>query len=153
MHLAVCAAVRSTSRLVAAVAVASCLWLPWPLLAQSAAPPDSIFGLYQGKPVARALGPDRVRVTSKGGDKVGLAVKLYFGHGQLCVLEESGRWTGSSVLIEAEGLKEDEKCELEATFDSGAIHLSDKEQRCTPVYCGARGTLDGASTPKKAAAK
>ena len=80
-------------------------------------------------------------------------MKLYFGHGQVCVLEETGRWTGSSVRIEAEGLKEDEKCELEATFDSGAIHLSDKEQRCTPVYCGARGTLDGASAPKRAAAK
>ncbi len=152
MHFAGCA-VRSISRLVAAVAVASCLGLPFPLHAQSAAPPDSIFGLYQGKPVVRALGPDRVRVTRKGGDKVGLEVKLYFGHGQVCVLEKTGRWTGSSVRIEAEGLKENEKCELEATFNSGAIHLSDKKQRCTPVYCGARGTLDGASAPKRAAAK
>ncbi len=50
-------------------------------------------------------------------------------------------------------LKEGQPCELEATFASDGIHLRDSERRCTPAYCGAGGTLDGASIPKKAGAK
>ncbi len=92
-----------TNRILLAVILASCLGMPLPLSAQSSQPPGTIFGLYQGKAPAPGLGPDRVRVSRAKDNQVTLDVKLYFGHGDVCQIRETGPWTGKSVLVRAEG--------------------------------------------------
>ncbi len=107
-------------------------------------PPGIIFGLYNN-------GQDSVRVTpaEKGG--VSVVLQLYYASGNTCGLEKEGAWEHDHVSIVAEALEANQQCKLQLFFPKGHVLLKDEGGRCTQVYCGAHGQLDGVKLPKSRA--
>ena len=107
-------------------------------------PPDSIFGIF-GQPTA---GHDSIRITKKANGKIGVAIKLYYASGHTCQINKDGEWREDHVTVTADSLEPGQLCRLNISFQKDRIRLKDEGYRCTPVYCGTRGTLDNVSLPK-----
>jgi len=110
----------------------------------SAGPPQSIFGAY-GRLTA---GQDSIRVSENANGKIGVALKLYYSTGHTCQLNNAGEWRDDHVAVVADGLDANRPCNLNLFFQKGRVLLKDEGLRCAPVYCGARGKLDGVRLPK-----
>jgi hypothetical protein len=115
-----------------------------PLPPGSSDPPKTIFGVYgQAKG-----GNDSVRVTRKPNGKIGVTVKLYYGHGHTCHLNQDGDWQADHIAVQAEGLDRTKPCSLSLYFNNGRVLLKDPNSLCAAVYCGARGKFDQVSLPR-----
>jgi len=57
-------------------------------------------------------------------------------------------WKENAITLEAEGLESDKPCRLKISFQGGKAALQDIGSRCTPVYCGSRGTFHGVTFQK-----
>lgn len=119
-----------------------CGFAGWAVL--SAAAPASIFGTY-----SRPGTPDSIEVKSAPAGKVGVAIRLVYAAGQSCQLEETGVWKDHKVIVQAQGLVENEPCVLELTFHGAQVRLKDAGLRCSKVFCGTRGTLDAVRLPRR----
>lgn len=136
--------VRGTTGLWILLAVSSGL-LPHVVSGQALAhPSDSVFGIF-GQPTA---GHDSIRITKKANGKIAVAIKLYYASGHTCQLNKDGEWREDHVTVIADSLEPGQACRLNISFQKDRILLKDEGYRCTPVYCGTRGTLDNVSLPK-----
>jgi hypothetical protein len=118
-------------------------WLP--ISAQAPQTPlKSIFGIYG----LSGASHDSIRITQKGGGKIGVSVKLYYSNGHTCRLNRDGEWREDHVVVVADAIDASQPCKLNAFFEKGRIFLKDDGLQCAPVYCGTRGKLDGVSLPK-----
>jgi hypothetical protein len=116
--------------------------------------PVSIFGKYaKACPSPKPCRPtaDSLQLTRKSDDKVGVAIRLIYAAGHSCQIDGVGVWKDNKVAIEAEGLEDNKPCRLEISLQGGTATLRDVGMRCTPVYCGTRGTFQGVTFQKPAA--
>jgi hypothetical protein len=125
-------------RFVLAVAVPLCV------LAGSAIP-DTVWGLYTKAP------GDSVRISKLKNGKAKVESRLVFGAGQSCLIEGEAEWKENVLTLQAEGVDDSKPCRLEMRFSGEKITLADPQGRCRPVYCGPRGTFEGAVLTKAAA--
>lgn len=130
-----------------------------PAQAQTAKPPSHVFGLYsQRVPVCFNAGADSKRkfecegetanwmlVVPTANDGVWVEVNLLFHNGHTCEFQGNGEWRGNHVLVQK---YDAEACELRVSFKGGKAILSD-DGRCRATSCGARGSLDGMTLPKR----
>ncbi len=106
--------------------------------------PKSIFGVYGPAAPGRSRpAQNSIRITRRTPSHANIVLKLYYANGHTCQLNSDGHWEGDRLVFIAVGLEPNQSCKLEAFFPPGHIRLSDEGQRCAPVYCGARGKLDG----------
>jgi hypothetical protein len=122
-------------------------------------PPASIFGIYsQRVPVCFVSGPDSkgpyscegetanwALVVPTANNGVWVEINLLFHNGHTCEFRENGQWQGDHVLLKR---YDAQACELRLRFKSGKVLLSD-DGRCREKTCGARGSYDGISLPKR----
>jgi hypothetical protein len=118
--------------------------------------PVAIFGKYvRTCPAQKPCRPtaDSLQLTTKSENRVGVAIRLIYAAGHSCQIEGIGSWKDDRVAIEAEGLEDNKPCRLEIAFQAGIATIRDVGRRCTPVYCGTRGTFQGVTFQKPAAKK
>jgi hypothetical protein len=122
-------------------------------------PPSSIFGVYgQRVSVCFNASPESknqfdcegetanwVLVVPTANFGVWVEVNLLFHNGHICTFQENGQWMGNHVLLTR---FDAQACELRLRFKNGKVILSD-DGRCREQTCGARGSYDGVSLPKR----
>ena len=101
---------------------------------------------------------DCLTVSVLGSGSVEFDVALYFNMDHSCELSgEAQPKTNGSLVYTGSKATEDEGCTLAIVTKGDTITLKDEGMKCSPVWCGARGTLDGAtfarSTKRKATGK
>ncbi len=101
---------------------------------------------------------DCLSVSMLGSGEVEFELALYFNMDHSCELSgEASPKTNGNLVYEGSKATNDEGCTLAIVTKGDTITLKDEGQKCSPVWCGARGTLDGAtfarSTKRKATGK
>src|SRR4051812_12140148 len=86
-----------------------------------------------------------VLVVPTAGDGIFVQVRLLFHNGHTCEFEENGVWAIDHVQLRR---FDAESCEMQLRFKAGRVILSD-DGRCREKTCGARGSYDGITLPKR----
>lgn len=114
-----------------------------PIAAQNAAP------LIEGK-YGRMGSSDSLEISRQPSGTFTVKLRLYYDSGHTCSLDsDAATWTRERLVLTAPGIRDDEPCVLEFTFRKGQVKLADYQLRCTPVYCGTRGTFYGVTLFQK----
>ena len=87
---------------------------------------------------------DVARVSRLAGGGSKLSVRIVFGQGHICQMEGPAQWRDGTLILRADALDPNAPCELHAKIQGSILTLEDTGGRCQPVYCGARGMLQGA---------
>lgn len=121
-------------------------------------PPAGIFGDYSGLGTAvkgksgtsvYTRKSDRVSVSRSLNGQIRVVIRLTIDKGQVCELDGNAIWKNKQLVLTADGLDETKPCALSLLITGTRLTLRDKGGYCRDVYCGTRGTFDGASFRKK----
>ncbi|GAB3894259.1 hypothetical protein GCM10028825_36300 [Spirosoma agri] len=74
---------------------------------------------------------------------------MSYDKGQICELEGEATWTDGQLVLATDGLDATKPCQLMLRIKGSVLTLTDSEGRCKEVYCGTRGTFNGARFRKK----
>ena len=89
---------------------------------------------------------DCLTVSMLGSGSVEFELALQFDMDHSCELSgEAQPKTNGSLVYTGSKATEDEGCTLAIVTKGDTITLKDEGMKCSPVWCGARGTIDGAT--------
>ncbi|KAB2927578.1 MAG: hypothetical protein F9K25_13990 [Candidatus Contendobacter sp.] len=155
MNLDLARAVRRRSLFALGIGV---IWLGIYTHPCAAEPPATAFGKYLGsgcppKVKANACLPtkatDRVSILRDKETDAKASVRIVFDKGHICALEGGAVWSDDHFTLRADGLDPSQPCQLALRINGSALTLEDVGGFCRQVYCGTRGTFDGARFKKR----
>jgi len=120
--------------------------------------PATVFGEYVGSscpPKTEATtcvltkASDHVSILHDQETEAKINVKIVFDKGHICALEGRAVWSEGSFMLHADGLDPTKPCQLLLQIKGSELTLEDAGGLCREVYCGARGTFEGARFKKR----
>lgn len=120
--------------------------------------PATAFGEYVGsgcpsKAKATTCLPtkasDHVSILHGQETEAKINIKIVFDKGHICALEGGAMWSEGSFKVHADGLDPEKPCQLLLQIKDSELTLEDVGGLCREIYCGARGTFEGARFKKR----
>jgi hypothetical protein len=116
-------------------------------------PPQSIFGVYANRTVVCFSGEtpcegpvlDYAMVIPTADKQARVDVDLNYSNGHSCHFEAGASWEDNGLTAIG-----DSDCKLRFRFNRNKLTIEDPDGNCRS-YCGARGTLNDVTLPKRGA--